>query len=474
MKKWIVMLSVSLLPWQLHAESYEDFAAEFQGEFQEYKEEVNREFAEFVKKQWEEFQVFKGDKPYEEPKVDKPPVAEPKKEPQKVTTPVVKPVPVPPPPPPVKPAPQPKPKPSTPKATFVFYGEQVTIPYQKSLGVKMGEPSKESVNAALETLTKTDHAQTLKALQAYKKTMNLNDWGYYLLLRQFAGKLAKNENDANMITWFLMLGSGYDTKVAYGDDTLYLFGAVDHQVYQTVFLKEEGKRYYILDPEGRKQRIGGVISFKGNYPKSDKPLDYLMGDLRLPDSSKSRQLSFKYKGKPYNITVEYNPNKVAFYQMAPQTAFELYFDAPVEYHSKKSLLSQLEPLVAGRDELDAVNFLLRFVQTSFKYATDDVQFKREKPLFPEETLYYPASDCEDRSILFAYLVRKLLGLEVVALHYPGHLAAAVRFHGNVGGDSFEHKGKRFTVTDPTYIGADAGMTMPQFKKSSYKVVEMKL
>lgn len=474
MKKWMIVVGMTLLPWQLQAESFEDFAAEFQGEFQQYKEEVNREFAEFVKKQWEEFQVFKGDKPYEKPKVDKPPVAEPKKEPEKVTTPVVKPKPVPPPKPVVKPKPLPKPKPSTPQVAFDFYGEEVTVPYQKSLAVKMGQPSKESVNAALEKLTGSDHAQTLKALQAYRDAINLNDWGYYLLLREFAGKLLRSENDANMITWFLMLGSGYDTKVAYGDGTLYLFGAVDHQVYQTVFLKEGGKRYYILDPEGRKQRIGAVISFKGNYPKSDRPLDYLMGDLHLPDSDKSRTLHFKYKGKPYSVTVEYNLNKVAFYKQAPQTAFDLYFDAPVEYRSKQSLLSQLEPLVKGRDELDAVNFLLRFVQTSFKYATDDVQFKREKPLFPEETLYYPASDCEDRSILFAYLVRNLLGLEVVALHYPGHLAAAVRFHGKVNGDSFSHDGKRFTVTDPTYIGADAGMTMPQFKKSNFKVVEMKL
>ncbi len=474
MKKWVIVLGITLLPWQLYAESFEDFAAEFQGEFREYKEAINKEFAEFVKKQWEEFQVFKGDKPYEKPKVDRPPVAEPKKVPEKVTTPVVRPKPVPPPKPVVEPKPLPRPKPSTPQIVFDFYGEKVTVPYQKSLLVRMGKPSKNSVNTTLEKLTVGDHAETLKALQVYKETMNLNDWGYYLLLRDFAGRVAKKENDANMITWFLMLGSGYDTKVAYGDNTLYLFGAVDHQVYQTVFLKEEGKRYYILDPEGWKKRIGAVISFKGNYPKSDRPLDYLMGDLRFPDSSQSRKLSFSYKGKSYTITVEYNPNKVAFYKTAPQTAFSLYFDAPVEYRSKKTLLSELEPLVAGRDELDAVNFLLRFVQTSFKYATDDVQFKREKPLFPEETLYYPASDCEDRSILFAYLVRNLLGLEVVALHYPGHLAAAVRFHGKVEGDAFTHNGKRFTVTDPTYIGADAGMTMPQFKKSNFKVVEMKL
>ena len=83
MKTLLVALALSLLPWQLHAESFEDFAGGYQNEFQEYKEAQNKEFAEFVKKQWEEFQVFKGDKPYEKPKVDKPPVAKPEPAPAK-------------------------------------------------------------------------------------------------------------------------------------------------------------------------------------------------------------------------------------------------------------------------------------------------------------------------------------------------------------------------------------------------------
>jgi hypothetical protein len=474
MKKWTVLLGMALLPWQLCAESFEEFSKGYQSEFQEYKESQNREFAEFVKKQWEEFRVFKGEKPYEKPKVDKPPVAKPVKEPVKVTTPVVTPPKIitPPAPPAAKPAPAPKP--DMPQIAFGFYGSTVSVPYKKALRVRVGKPGKEGVTAALEKLTAQPHEETLKALNAHKTAMNLNDWGFFLLIRVFASRLAVGENDANMITWYLMLSAGYDTKVAYDDQNLYLFGAVSHTVYQTISLKEGAKTYYILDPKGRSQNVGALYSFKGNYPKSDRTLSYLMGDIRLPGSGKQRTLSFTYNGTPHSLNVEYNPNKVAFYERAPQTAFNLYFDAPVEHRAKKTLLSELAPLVKGRDELDAVNFLLRFVQSAFAYATDDAQFKREKPLFPEETLHYPASDCEDRSILFAYLVRNLLGLEVVALHYPGHLAAAVRFHGTVAGDSFTHKNKRFTVTDPTYVGANAGMAMPQFKSSSYKVVEMGL
>jgi hypothetical protein len=46
------------------------------------------------------------------------------------------------------------------------------------------------------------------------------------------------------------------------------------------------------------------------------------------------------------------------------------------------------------------------------------------------------------------------------------VAAAVNFTSPVQGDAVEYQGRRYVVTDPTYINAVAGMTMPDFK--SYK------
>jgi len=125
----------------------------------------------------------------------------------------------------------------------------------------------------------------------------------------------------------------------------------------------------------------------------------------------------------------------------------------------------------GMSEQQAVNFLLRFVQTSLKYETDEQQFGEENYLFPEETLFYPYSDCEDRAILFAWLVESLLGLQVIGLDYPGHVAAAVHFNETVSGDSVSYQGKRYVVTDPTYTNASAGMTMPDFKKFKPTVID---
>jgi hypothetical protein len=124
----------------------------------------------------------------------------------------------------------------------------------------------------------------------------------------------------------------------------------------------------------------------------------------------------------------------------------------------------------GMSETEAVNFLLRFVQTSFSYKTDDRQFGRENYLFPEETIFYPYSDCEDRSVLFAWLVRRLLSLEVIGLNYPGHVATAVQLKNSIDGDYVSHDGKRYTVADPTFINATAGMTMPEFKKTRPEII----
>ena len=111
------------------------------------------------------------------------------------------------------------------------------------------------------------------------------------------------------------------------------------------------------------------------------------------------------------------------------------------------------------NELDAANLLLNYVQIAFEYKTDDEVWGRERAFFPEETLYYPYCDCEDRAILFSRLVSDLLGLEAILVHYPGHLATAVHFNTDVKGDYFEVDGKRYIVCDPTFFNAPVGKTM---------------
>ena len=67
-----------------------------------------------------------------------------------------------------------------------------------------------------------------------------------------------------------------------------------------------------------------------------------------------------------------------------------------------------------------------------------------------------------------YLYKQFVQLQL--LGYPGHLACAVNFTEDVKGDYIMVDGKKFVVTDPTYIGAPVGRTMPDMDNAKAKVI----
>jgi hypothetical protein len=196
----------------------------------------------------------------------------------------------------------------------------------------------------------------------------------------------------------------------------------------------------------------------------------LTATVASSDQAERRHLSFEFEDRRYNIDVAYDRGRVKFLGTYPQLSLDLYFGSAVYRTTATLLLEQLAADMQGMSETQAVNFLLRFVQTALKYETDEKQFGKENYLFPEETLYYPYSDCEDRAVLFSWLVKSLLKMDVIGLDYPGHVAAAVHFSQAMPGDSVSYRGKQYTVTDPTYINAVAGMTMPAFKQFKPAVI----
>ena len=56
------------------------------------------------------------------------------------------------------------------------------------------------------------------------------------------------------------------------------------------------------------------------------------------------------------------------------------------------------------------------------------------------------------------------------MHYPGHLATAIHFDDDVPGDYISYEGEKFTVCDPTYIGARVGRTMPDMDNAEAEII----
>ncbi|MBU1075891.1 MAG: hypothetical protein KKH98_01270, partial [Spirochaetes bacterium] len=233
-----------------------------------------------------------------------------------------------------------------------------------------------------------------------------------------------------------------------------------------------GEKFYKLSTRGLDKKMGSVYTYKEDYPGANKKLELrIIQWPRIKKIEKTRELTFSHSGKEYSVPVLYQGEIITFVKNYPQTTIDSYAGAPLSDFSRKSLLTKLAELIKGMQETEAVNLLLAFVQKSFAYKTDQQQFGYEKWFFAEETLYYPFSDCEDRSVMFGRLVKDLLGIPVVMLHYPQHLATAVLFSKPVSGDKVKYNNKTYAVCDPTYTGASYGMAMPQFKGVSPEVTE---
>jgi hypothetical protein len=245
-----------------------------------------------------------------------------------------------------------------------------------------------------------------------------------------------------------------------------------HNLFQVAFFTLNNKKYYILTPKGKISNVPSIYTYQGNHQEATNALSFEFNKPILLDKNiKSRTLTFNYGNKKYHLDSKYSMDLVDFYKTFPQSDYKVYYDAQNSANIVNSLSGQLQELIKGKTELEAVNFILRFVQTSFAYKTDQDQFSYEKVFFPEETLYYPYSDCEDRSILFTMLVKNILNLDAIGLKYSGHMSAAVAFSSSVMGENFQFDGKRYTVADPTYINANVGVSMPQYKNSNYTVIK---
>ena len=322
---------------------------------------------------------------------------------------------------------------------------------------------------AYEALCNSDYKPLLADCAQIRKDLRLNDWGVFTLVRQVADTYCGTANESIVMQQFLLNEMGYKARMARkatGDKTM-LFVATDCAIYAHPYITLNGQNYYNLS--GNNEQCQFYMCQKDS-PKAKNSVGMQLKEAPLfPGTVVSS--THQAKGSAARVTVDVPKALMDFYKDYPQCDYSVYFNAPVNAAMENRILSSLAPLVQGRNEADAANILINFVQTAFQYQTDGQQFGYEKPFFVEELFYYPYSDCEDRAMLFSYLVRKLLGLDVVLLDYPEHIATAVRFNGNVSGDYLMVNGRKYIVCDPTYIGASIGMTMPRYKTVSAKVLK---
>lgn len=480
----IIGFSISSVNSQANNDEYEQWLKKTQDEFKNYLDENDKAFIGFLNKKWESVEVQKTIKRDPEPKPSSIPTAKPItviEEPESIKEtikpifiePIVDPV--------VTATPKKENVPNIKKdinsrtAKFDFFGEKISIKYHKDFKKNFrSKISNKNIASYWKILATQPHKDIISQLSETAHALQLNDWGTALLFDQFARELQgsnqRNQSSRQLTSWFLLVKAGYNARIAYNDQVFLLMPS-KQPLFSTTYFTLNNQRYYSVALNEKEMKPGKVFTYSGKHLDGQRNLDFSNPNNFIASSHKeSRELSFSYDGEKYTITISYPKDMINYFKTFPQLDLENYFSAGMPKETAFSLLTQLKPIVENQTETEAVNRLLRFVQTAFEYKTDDDQFQQENYLFPLETLYYPYSDCEDRAALFAWLTESLLNLDVVIVDFPGHIATAVEFNGTTEGDSWDFNGKRYTMADPTYVNANVGMTMPQYKGEVPKLI----
>ena len=462
---FILLLCSSSMMAQNTYSDYQAFRKGVLGSYDSFRETILENYVEYLQGVWDEYEQFRGIRRNKKPKPSIAPKADVK--PQDVTPiqsdPEVKPTMQPVPtddPIPVKPI-----APSTlPNMSFSFYGMKLS-----------------TVLCHVQTVKGVEHQAIAKAWDAYRQDRvmkdiirslqslammyGLNDWFTFELVRNYTEASCKNSASKIVLQHFLLVNMGYDVRLASCGNQLLLLVPFNQQVYERSYLVIDGKKYYAFyDDSTSKVQNAGVYT------------------CRLPDETdKGRNIDLTIRGGNIGIKTgvahrfSMSDGKISLQGFVdegtmeairhyPQMDIPFYAMSTIDANFHQSLLAQVSEQIRGCSEKESVSKILHFVQYAFGYATDGEQHGYEKPYFIEENFYYPKNDCEDRAILFAFLVRNVLGLDVHLVQYPGHECTAVNFStSQMNGDGYMYKGKAFYICDPTYIGASIGQCMPNYR-----------
>lgn len=354
-------------------------------------------------------------------------------------------------------------------SSATFFGQQINVKADEAIKqISLDKLSNESIAAGWDLAVETDFEQTVFDLNRNREALNINDFGYYMLVESVAKKMTTDEGLQKFLSWFYLLKSGYDVKLGIAGGKLVHMIPSKTRIYGKRYTELQGRNYYIMENSSEE-----VTTYDKQYPMATRSFDFgFTTPITFKAETKKRPVSFMFNGKDYSFNFSYDQNAIDYYSSFPLLEYPVYLGSSMTSTAKQSLIENLHPVVTDMDSYTGVDFLLKFVQQGFPYKTDDEQFGREKFYFPEEILHYPYSDCEDRSAFFSYLVKQLTDKDVVALDYANHVATAVQFDEKLPGEFIESVGGNYYVCDPTYIGAPIGKAMVNSREDKPGVIKI--
>ena len=493
------------------ADMFNEFREDIHKEFEEFRRKNNEEYAEFVRQIWKQFKAApvmpKPQDDFIKPVVYEGPEGEPQQTDmwrflakiERVAKKIFKPnkdeV--------EKMQGKKRPKPATPKKVeetkeqpiqevkipksqtqfasmpFTFFGTEMSVRIDESRRLYLGKVTPDNVaDLILKQLSTKYYDNTIVDCLALREKYNLCDWAYLLMLKTISDTFCgKDTKESALLTGYIYCQSGYKIRFATDakKDNLYLLVGSRHFIYGKTPWMLDGDFYYpVLETTPT-----SLLICEAAYPQEQKLSLFIPTTPHFTEEWNEEREVASQRYPEVKIHVKVNQNLMNFYETYPSsrigddftTRWVMYANTPMQEDIKNQIYPELSKALQGKTPVEKVERILNLIQTGLEYGYDDVVWGGDRAFFSEETLNYPLCDCEDRSILFTRLVRDLVGLKCALIYYPGHLAAAVHFDEEVGGVRYMLDNVPYVVCDATYIGASVGMQMPDCDDATLIAIE---
>ncbi|MFN4973039.1 MAG: hypothetical protein ACK45I_07045 [Bacteroidota bacterium] len=344
-----------------------------------------------------------------------------------------------------------------------LYGHTVSIEAQPALlDVNINTQTVESAKSSLLHLMQLKETDSLyNRLIQLKKQYAMDDVALLMLIKKVNAQVFSHapEGFKQLLLLALLHKHQIDLMAGFSNGQITVYARTNFLIDNCLFIQRGNKLYYDLSFDQKKNTSAEEAL---SIPEHTHALPLVMNMLTPPAfgaKTHKQIIPFEYDGFMYYFSARINVSLTSYYRELPTISINtVYLNYGVSESVRQSLIKELKRAVYDMRTEVAVDFILKFTQQSFDYRKDEDVYGVEKFSFPEETLVNRFSDCEDKAMLFASMIREVLGLKSVALYYKDaqHINVAIqRWSTNMNGN-VQFNDEKYIVCEPTMKGFAIG------------------
>ena len=362
--------------------------------------------------------------------------------------------------------------------TIIFLGDTLHLQLPDALLGRLKECDAEHYNQLHRNMLHANYAPLIAQLDAYCATRRACDWCRYLLVRAVSEAVlpVTMSNERIALQIFLLERMGFDARAAQQGKQLVMLLPFDDTIYERGYISIGQQRFYIFSYSSATNDYVPIAP-TDTSPRRPLSIEIGAGFDSQHTTTIPLPLWSKYLGEA--VAVPISSARIELMRQYPTTEKAPFHRAEIPAALCDTLLPILARHIAQMSQLDAAEFLLGLVQHGFEYTSDSDLFGRHKQMTVEESLFYGRNNCKDRTLIYSWLIDELLGLQTILVDYQidtriesvGHVACGVEFSDNVAGTFITHRGRRFTICDPSYVDAPVGCPMPRYARFPMAALE---